>query len=186
MGYKTKERYRKSIRLKGYDYSKPGAYFITLCTSDHQCSLGRMENDRIKLLPVGEMVTKFWNEIPQHFEQVELDEYIIMPNHIHGILIIKKYNQVGVQNFEPLHDPNHRQINRYQHVIPHSIGSIVRSIKSAVTHWCRQNGFPNFRWQRNYYDHIIRDEKELDRIRKYIKQNPKKWQIDDDHPKCWK
>ncbi len=182
----TPERHqRKSIRLQGYDYSRAGIYYVTLCISDRQCSLGRMVNGRIKLSPVGEIAHKYWEEIPHHFNNVGLDEYVIMPNHIHGVLILKNNNQVGVQNFEPLPIHKNRHIHRYQHIIPHSIGSIIRSFKSAVTHWCKQNGFINFRGQRNYHDQIIQDEKELYPIRKYIRETPKKWELDQDHPKNW-
>ena len=125
--------------------------------------------------PVGEIANKYWNEILEHFNNFELDEYVIMPNHIHGILII---NEVAVQNLEPLPIPNNKSIHRYQHIIPRSIGPVIRSFKSSVTHWCKQNGFKNFRWQRNFYEHIIRDENELTRIRKYINENPLKWDSD--------
>ncbi len=157
---------RKSIRIRGYDYSRACIYFISMCISGRQCSLGRIENGRMKLSSVGELARTYWQEIPDHSHHAELNRYVIMPNHIHGILILNHHKHAGVQNFEPLPIPKNHQFHRYQHVIPQSIGSIIRSFKSAVTHWCRQNGFLNFRWQRNYYEHFIRGEKELAQIRK--------------------
>ena len=90
----------------------------------------------------GEIVAVCWDEVPRHFRDVELDGFIVMPNHLHGIIIIQN---VGVQNFEPL-----QKQNMFQHIIPKSLGSIIRTYKSAVTHWCRNNGYGNFEWQRNY------------------------------------
>jgi REP element-mobilizing transposase RayT len=117
----------------------------------------------------GKIVQRCWLEIPQHFPNVRLDEFIIMPNHIHGIIVIN--NDVGVQNFEPLQ-------NKYQKIIPRSIGSIVRGFKIGVTKWFRENTNIYTVWQRNYYEHIIRNEKELNEIRKYIINNPLKWELD--------
>lgn len=190
MRYNHDKHHRRSIRLKGYHYSQAGVYFVTLCISDFQYCLGRMENGRIRLSPVGEITDKYWQEIPHHFNHVELDEYVVMPNHIHGILILNNHNMVGIQNFESLPITQNHQIHRYQHIIPHSISSIIRAFKSAITHWCRGNGFKNFHWQRNYYEHIVRGENELNRIRKYIiaaqavpfGKNPLKWEIDNENP----
>lgn len=105
---------------------------------------------------------------------VIVDEFVIMPNHVHGILVIVERN-VGVQNFEPLH-------NRYQHIIPRSIGSIIRGFKIGVTKWWHQNGYDGYLWQRNYYEHIIRDDESLNRIRQYIRDNPFNWSVDENNP----
>jgi len=125
-------------------------------------------------------------ENSRHFPQVRLDEYVIMPNHLHGILWITD-KTVGVQNFEPLRClPRHRQISsekhEFQKIIPGSLGSIIRGFKIGVSKWCRQHGHDNFKWQRNYYDRIIRDEDELNRIRQYIINNPLNWVDDRNHP----
>ncbi len=159
---------RRSIRLKEYDYSVPGEYFITICTKDRVHLFGNIDNDRMHESQLGKIVRDCWVEIPKHFPNVELDEFVVMPNHVHGIIGI---NPVGVQYIEPLP-------NRYQHIIPGSVGSIIRSFKSAVTRWCTKNGFKDFRWQRNYFEHIIRDDKSLDRIREYIASNPEQWHHD--------
>ena len=123
------------------------------------------------LSEIGKIVFDYWFEIPKHFQNVKLDEFCVMPNHIHGILLL---NNVGVQNFEPLR-------NKFQHIIPKSIGSIIRTYKTAVTHWSKQNDY-NFFWQRNFYEHIIRNENELNEIREYINNNPLQWELDNENP----
>ena len=163
---------RRSIRLRDYDYSQAGAYFITICTHKKEYAFGDIRDGKIELTAIGKIASKYWIEIPEHFDAVELDEFVVMPNHIHGIVII---NHVGVQNFEPLR-------HKYQHVIPKSIGSIIRAYKSMVSHWCKANGHDHFRWQRNFYEHVIRNEDDLDEIREYIVNNPLKWDLDSENP----
>ena len=165
--------HRISIRLKEYDYSQPGEYFITVCTHDHECTLGKIVDGEMRLNEVGRIVEKCWKEIPRHFINVKLDEFVFMPNHLHGILTINE--PVGVQNFEPLQ-------NTYQHIVSKSLGSIIRSYKAAVTHECRKCGYHDFRWQRNYYDRVIRNDNELDNIRDYIHNNVLQWAIKRDDP----
>ena len=131
----------------------------------------------------GKTAQRCWEEIPVHYRYVTLDEFQIMPNHVHGIIVIHDDENdtpngpmVGVQYLEPL--PRHNAKNQYQHIIPGSIGSIVRGFKIGVTKWFRTADPYLDVWQRNYYDHIIRDENSLRRIRKYIRDNPKKWVMD--------
>jgi REP element-mobilizing transposase RayT len=123
----SKEYHRRSIRLKEYDYSQNGAYFVTICTYNSECIFGTLKDGIIDLSSIGDIAYKFWIEIQNHFNNIVLDEFVIMPNHIHGIVMI--YSDVGVQNFEPL-----QKQNRFQKIIPESIGSIIRTYKSAVTH----------------------------------------------------
>lgn len=133
---------------------------------------------KVRLSSVGKIAKQFWKEIPKHYPRVKLDEYIVMPNHLHGIIILT--NPVGAQNFEPLQKKNLEPLrNRYQRTIPKSIGSIVRAYKSVVKHWCKNNGRVHFKWQRNYYEHIIRNEQDLNEIREYIINNPLKWELDE-------
>ena len=120
---------------------------------------------------LGRAVEKCWNDIPEHYPHIELDEYVIMPNHVHGILNIIDDVNVGVQNSEPLR-------NTYQHIIPKSICSAIRGYKLGVTKWARKNTDYFTVWQRNYYEHIIQNKDELHKIRKYIKYNPLNWQIE--------
>ena len=172
-----KSAQRKSIRLKEYDYSQSGAYFITICTQNRKWLFGNIVEakdyspvTKMILNDPGGMVEKCWNEIPKHFPNVELDEFVIMPNHVHGIVVI-----VGVQNVEP-------RRNRYQHIIPRSIGSIVRGFKIGVTKRFREKSPEISEWQRNYYEHVIRDDDDLNRVREYIQNNPRNWTTDDYFP----
>jgi REP element-mobilizing transposase RayT len=177
--------HRKSIRLQGYDYSKAGLYFITICIQDRKCLFGNImqENivDPMVLNDAGKIADECWLAIPKHFPNAILHEHIIMPNHVHGIIeLVKNDNtgvqndDVGVQNFEPLQ----KNVNKFQKIIPHSIGSIVRGYKIGVTKWFRSNTDIKFVWQRNYYENIIRTEKSYQRIREYIINNAKNWHED--------
>jgi putative transposase len=161
---------RRSIRLPEYDYSKAGSYFITICTFEKGLFFGKIIDGKIVLSSIGEMARNYIEEIPKHFENVFIDEFVIMPNHIHFIITI-----VGVQNFEPLR-------NEYQKIIAKSIGAIIRAYKASVTIWCRKNGYSHFKWQRNYFEHIIRNEKDHFRIREYIRNNPLQWELDEENP----
>jgi REP element-mobilizing transposase RayT len=179
MKYNPKKHHRRSIRLRNYDYSQAGAYFVTICTINRKCLFGKIEgpnnnSPNIMLSNVaGKIVQQCWLEIPTHFPNAELDKFVVMPNHIHGIIIIKN---VWVQNFEPI------QQNKYQKIIPQSIGSIIRGFKIGVTKWFRQNTNIYNVWQRNYYEHIVRNERELNQIREYIINNPLQWQFDRENP----
>jgi putative transposase len=173
MKYDSTVHHRKSIRLQEYDYSQPGEYFITLCTHKKICAFGEVVEDMVLLTRMGEIAGRCWEEIPKHFPMVELDEFVVMPNHIHGIIIIN--SSVGVEYIQPLP-------KTFQHVIPKSLGSIVRSYKAAVSRECRKQKYYDFSWQRNYYEHIIRDDKDLNNIREYIFNNPIKWHFDENNP----
>ncbi|MDD3887714.1 MAG: hypothetical protein PHN19_02965 [Patescibacteria group bacterium] len=172
MEYNFPKRRRKLIRLKGFDYSSDNCYFITICTRNKECLFGNIVNQKMVLNDAGIIAKKYWLDIPFHYPDVILDKYVVMPNHVHGILVIDKkiIGPVGVQNSEPLH--------RYQKIIPRSIGAIVRGYKLGVTKWFRQNTDCHVVWQRLYYDHIIRNERSLNIIRNYIKNNPKNWLSD--------
>ena len=187
MNYKPYRHHRRSIRLKGYDYSQPGWYFITIVVQNRQMLFGDVVNGEMVLNNAGRIADQCWREIPKHYPNVQLDEYVIMPNHVHGIIGIimddknagaKNFTNVGVQNFEPLRFESMHRENKYQKIIPRSIGSIIRGFKIGVTKWFRQNTEIYTVWQRNYWDHIIRNEIELNRIRDYIINNPKNWNKD--------
>lgn len=173
MKYDPQKHHRRSIRLKGYDYSQPGWYFVTLCTQNREMLFGDVVNGKMVLNSGGKIAKICWVDILTHFSNVDLDKFIIMPNHVHGIIhIIGNNNVVGVQDFEPLRK------NKYQKIIPYSLGSIIRGFKTGVTKWFRKNTDIYNVWQRNYYERIIRNEPELNRIRKYIIDNPIKWNFD--------
>ena len=185
MTYDPQIHRRRSIRLRGYDYSQEGGYFVTICTKDRACLFGTIVENKMQLNEAGRFVDDCWKQIPTHFPRVILDEHTIMPNHVHGIIMIE--GNVGVQNLEPLQkslrEPTHEPPeNKFQHIIPNSMGSIVRGFKIGVTKWFRQNTRVHVVWQRNFYEHIIRNDDSLHRIREYILYNPIRWATDRDNP----
>ena len=170
--------HRKSVRLRGYDYSQVGGYFITICTFEKKCLLGFVKGDGVQLSQIGKIVSQFWYEIPTHFENVQLDAFVVMPNHIHGIIMIANQRR-GVKFNAPTKARDyHSRISPGQGTIP----VIVRTYKAAVSRWCNRNGYEPFRWQRNYYEHIVRGERDLAEIREYIVNNPLKWDLDNENP----
>jgi REP element-mobilizing transposase RayT len=184
MKFDPEKHRRRSIRLKGADYSLPGAYFITICAQDRECIFGEIVDGKIELNDAGKIALQCLHEIPEHYPYVVLDAFIVMPNHVHGILFI-----VGANNHSPkMNDPdivranNHSPLQRpYQRPTGTSktIGAIVRGYKIGVTKWFRANTKKDVAWQRNYYEHIIRNEEDLNRIREYIMNNPLNWNDDD-------
>ena len=179
MPYNSDYHHRQSTRLRDYDYGRTGAYFVTICVVQKQCLFGEIVDDTVKLGALGQIITACWQAIPDHFPQVVLDAYVVMPNHVHGILVIDaasdgQMHRVGAQHAAPLP----------QNVKPGSLGAIVRSFKAAASRQVNiQRQTPGeLLWQRNYHDRIIRNEPELNRIRAYIAQNPAKWAEDAENP----
>lgn len=167
-----KDKYRiESARLKGWNYSDNGYYFVTICTRNKECLMGDALNGEIKLSPVGEIVSQEWQKTEQIRSNVSLDAWIVMPNHLHGIIII---NNVETQG----NDQN--ESNRFGPQ-KNNLASIIRGFKSAVTNRIRASEY-DFAFQARYYDHIIRDERSLEGIRKYIADNPLKWELEKDNP----
>ncbi len=174
-----KIHHRRSIRLPEYDYSQSGIYFVTICCYQKQRYFGEINGKRMSLSTIGQMAKTCWLEIPKHFSNVKLNEFIIMPNHMHGLIQIDDYvENVGAQHVVPLRDKTLKSQNKFQHIIPRSLGVIIRGYKSTVTNSCRVNNLANIIWQRNYYERIIRNDDELNRVREYIKNNPVNWQTD--------
>ena len=177
--------HRRSIRLRGHDYSSPGAYFITICTHDRLPLFGQVNDGKMVVNEYGEIARECWNAIPEHFPHVELDVFIIMPNHIHGIIWIVDINNNAGNNVgaQQCCAPTYRGVTPHN-VRPGSLGAIIRSFKSAVTRRINalrdHPGMPV--WQRNYFDHIIRTPQTLDAIRQYIIENPIRWDADPYHP----
>jgi putative transposase len=171
--------HRRSIRLKGYDYSQAGAYFVTMVTQDRECQFGEVAEDNFRPDSAGEMIARWWQELPNKFPSVELDECVIMPNHFHGIIVIVE--DKGSKEGEHGGSPQQR---------PHApLSQIIQWFKTMTTNeyirGVKQCGWPQFRgklWQRNYYEHVIRGESELELIRKYIAENPVKWALDQENP----
>ena len=183
-----KNKYRiETIRLKNYDYSKSGAYFITIVTHNRQCIFGKISDGRMILNDGGKIAQQCWMDIPEHFPHAELDEFVIMPNHIHGIIILNEINNqtfVETNNYSSLQmqqikSPSQSSQQKSIFRSPSkTIGSIVRGFKIGVTKWFRKQTDIYTVWQQNYYEHIIRNDDELNRIRQYIIINPSKWTLD--------
>jgi putative transposase len=167
------KNHRHSLRLQGYDYAREGAYFVTVCLRDRACLFGDISDGEMILNGAGRTAEKCWMDIPTHFPHIELDEFVIMPNHIHGILSITA--AVGAKNFSPLHP-------KQMHGPSKTIGSVIRGFKIGVTKWMRQNTPVYNVWQRNYYEHVIRDDASLNQIRQYITDNPSRWAEDEENP----
>jgi REP element-mobilizing transposase RayT len=175
------EKYhRHSIRLKNYDYSSPGYYFVTICTYNRACLLSEIKNSKIILTPLGKMVKSTWNDLPNHNSHIQLDELIIMPNHVHGIIIIQDNESVGAGS-EPA--PTN-DIKPTRHGLPEIIRQFKTFSARRINKKRQTMGYPV--WQRNYYEHVIRGEKELYQIKNYIIDNPHKWELDKENPKYWK
>lgn len=179
MAFNPDVHHRHSIRLKDYDYAQHGAYFITICTRNRERLLGSVQDGQIALNDVGNIVESVWHGLPNRFPSVGLDAYVIMPNHVHGIITVgaqliapcpvgrnDKAGQEGVMNHAP------------------TLGNIVRTFKAASTNVIRKSRAPAFAWQRNYHEHIIRDERSLNGIRRYIQVNPLLWLYDRENPQA--
>jgi len=177
--YKNKYRIQ-TTRLSSWDYSNSGYYFVTICTKNKKCILGKIIEEKVTLSKIGKVVKACWLQIPIHFNNVKLDEFIIMPNHIHGIIIINKPDNVETRYIASLREDNITK--KFGPLEPNSLQTIIHSFKSAVTRWCRKNGYRNFAWQSRFYDHIIRNETTLMKIQEYILNNPLKWELDKENP----
>jgi putative transposase len=173
--------HRRSIRLPGYDYSQPGAYFITLCTRDRECLFGEIVDGEMVLNEFGYIVADEWHNTSLIRAEIELGDFFIMPNHIHAILWINTSNRPsddscrGDRPVAPTSDSS-----SLRGPAPRSVGAWVGGFKSAVTKSINalRNTPGSPVWQRNYWEHIIRDEKSYDQIMDYIQSNPTGWQTD--------
>ena len=200
---------RRRMRLEGYDYSTPGAYFVTACTQDRRPLFGRVIDGRMAANPLGTVVEDCWDELPDHYDSLALDAFILMPNHVHGVILLQDEPNnasvgAGLQPAIPRNDAARRhgmhEIVRtsvgagLQPAIPrpaasrrHGLPEIVRAFKTfsarKINRMRASTGASV--WQRGFYDHVIRDEDELDRVRTYILDNPRKWSEDPDNPENW-
>ncbi|GAA4999878.1 transposase [Acinetobacter puyangensis] len=176
MKYNPDIHHRRSIRLKGYDYSQAGYYFITICCADRACLFGNIIDDSMYLNDFGIIAHDEWLKTVELRKNVLLDDFVIMPNHMHAIIILtetdlsEEYNgssisELGVCN-TPLRSPSN------------NLGSIIRGYKSAVTKQIKQQNFHGQVWQRNYHEHIIRNEQSYQKISQYIANNPTTWNED--------
>jgi len=191
--YPFDKHHRRSIRLKGYDYAHAGAYFVTICTQDRECLFGGIIAGEMRLNDAGHMVYRIWNDLSVKYLGIETDEFVVMPNHVHGIIVIVGAGPCACPGIHarPESCTAQPQTGQPQGVAPTtlSLPEIVHRFKSFTTaeyrngvrykNWSPFNGKL---WQRNYYEHVIRNEDEMDRIRQYIIENPLKWAEDEDNP----
>ncbi len=194
MKFNPEIHHRRTIRLQGYDYSSPGAYFITICTQNHECLFGEISNRKMILNAAGQMITTILQQIPDHYPGNDIDEFVVMPNHIHTIIFVGagpracpfKIITCLPENGQPTENRQPRgRIGQPQGVAPTGLPlpDIVSRIKTMTTKQysdgVKQSGWQPFNgklWQRNYYEHIIRNESELYQIREYIDNNPANWE----------
>lgn len=193
---KFNNKYRiESARAPWWDYSRAGTYFITICTKNREHYFGEIEDGKMVLSPTGVIVNLLWYEIPYHFQNVELDEFVVMPNHIHGILILNGNDLENNNNVETgqvvetghalslrgetdrdlINNPNYHP--RFRNPGKNTVSSIIGGYKSAVTKHANRLGLKNG-WQPRFYDHIIRDDAEYQRIKNYISNNISNWKQD--------
>jgi REP element-mobilizing transposase RayT len=193
--FDPQKHHRRSIRLKGYDYTSEGAYYVTIVVQGRQCLFGEIVDREMRLNECGRIIQKRWNDIPIHFPNVELGAFITMPNHVHGIIFItnKRRGEVpsprndlnqsyNIINPNPIKTPDGESPPQRKP----SLGQIIAYFKyqstkeiNAINH----TGIVTKLWQRNYYEHIIRNERELQQKTDYILDNPSRWDEDQEYPK---
>jgi len=192
-----KQKYRiKSARLPGWDYAAAGWYFVTICTRERRCCFGDVVSDTVHLSIIGKIVAEEWLKTERIRSGVKLDQWVIMPNHLHGIVILEGNeppqrggSTLGMSgrvvatsadvNRPPRRGGSTLGMSGWK---PNSLGAIMGQFKSASTKRIWTAGYRDFSWQARFYDHIIRDERSLHDIREYIINNPMKWELDKDNP----
>jgi putative transposase len=156
-------RERKHIRLREYDYSSANQYFITICVSDFEHFFGEIRNGIMRLSDIGNAASLLLQEIPTKRTDLILDEFMVMPNHVHCIIeILRKVSQPYL-------------VNRFSRPIPGSVSMIMNQYKGDVKKWCNRNGFEHFKWQARFHDHVIKNQIAYENIKRYIAENPRNW-----------
>ncbi|MBI5295644.1 MAG: transposase [Chloroflexi bacterium] len=198
--FDPQQHHRRSIRVKGYDYTEPGAYFVTIVTYRRDPLFGKIENGIMLLNDFGKIADECWRAIPEHFPTVELGVHMIMPNHVHGVIGIRAdvsisngivAQHVGATDADNDMDLTRRgaiyraptdNVEQFGKPIKGSLPTIVRTYKAAVTRIIAREHNATGIWQRNYYERIIRNADEANRIHLYIEANPAQWDDDDENP----
>ncbi len=173
MKYDPDVHHRRSIRLDGYDYSQTGCYFVTLCTFNRECQFGEIMNGAMQLNEIGTIAAEEWTKTAEIRNGISLDKWVVMPNHLHGIIAIASpHTSLGDRPVAPTGPA------------ANSLGAIIANYKATVTRRInRLQDEPSEKlWQRNYWDHVIRNDADLTRIREYIVNNPAQWELDKLHP----
>jgi len=189
------KRHRRSIRLRGYDYARTGAYFVIVVTKDRACLFGEVVNGEMRLNDGGRVIQATWDELPEHYPGVECDAFVVTPNHVHGIIVLVDNggdgaNDVGAGPRACPGKDKPQKSGQPQGVAPTiSLADVVHRFKTLTTKryidgvksldW---TPFAGRLWQRNYSEHIVRGENELNRIREYIANNPSQWDLDRENP----
>ena len=177
--------HRSSIRLPGYDYSQPGAYFVTIVTHDRRCLFGRVEDGEMVLNAAGRVASTQWLQLAYRFTNLELGEWVIMPNHVHGILVITGKGEASPDKLSASLNTLIKDASplRPNGTIPGSVGAIIQNFKSVTSRKINtQSGkTKELIWQRNYYEHIIRNERDMLAITDYILTNPQNWDKDEEN-----
>lgn len=183
------ERYhRRSIRLRDYDYTNAGAYFVTVCTHGRQYLLGEITDGVMSLSRAGRIVQTCWYSLPKRFTHVSLDAFVIMPNHIHGVVLLQEQGEPLATGNRQSADEQTADVSPLQDTPTGaragSLGAIIQGFKTSTTlRINRVDRTPGRTiWQRNYYEHIIRSQKSLDAVRQYVQANPAQWPFDSDNP----
>ncbi len=167
------EHHRRSIRLRGFDYAAHGAYFVTIVTHERREFFGRIVADEMRLNVAGRIVAKEWQRSGDLRSNVEIDDFVVMPNHFHGIVFLTQTDE-GTLRSAPTRS--------FGGGMAGSLPVVVRNFKGAVTRRMRERGFDEPVWQRNYHERVIRNERELQAIQRYIADNPRQWALDKENP----
>lgn len=185
MSYNPEIHHRRSVRLRRYDYTLAGGYFVTVCTFNRECLFGDVMDGEMRLNHAGEIVREEWLRTTEIRKEIALDSFVIMPNHLHGIVLIA--DGVGAHGMRPDSTNDHNRAHGrapLQGRPPKSLGAFIAGFKSVCTTRINQmrgqGGIPV--WQRNYYEHVIRSEDDLGKVRQYIAENPVKWDLDENNP----
>lgn len=185
------KKYRiKSTRLRGWDYSQDSYYFVTICTKNKEEFFGEIHDKEMVLSPIGEIVAEEWERTVEIRKNVKLDFWVVMPNHLHGILIIDNWGEnksMHNKNVETHCNASLRESINYQNKFGpqlNNLSSIIRGFKGVTTKRIHMAGFVNFAWQSRFYDHIISGDKEHGNIQDYILTNPANWEKDEENLKC--
>jgi len=183
--YDPEKHHCRSIRARGYDYSSPGYYFINASTQHRECFYGEVVRDEMRLNDAGEMVERWWQKLAEKFVQVELDEHVTMPNHFHRIIVIVDHTRAAAMSMRSCDEFN--AANLPGKLV--TLGEIVQWFKTMTTNefirGVKESGRQQFDrklWQRGYFEHVIRKQKSLNNIRRYIRANPLMWPHDRDNP----
>jgi putative transposase len=173
MKFDPQKHHRRSIRLKGYDYTSAGAYFVTIIACNRDCLFGEITNEKINLSEYGKIAHECWRAIPNHFPNVEFGAYVVMPNHVHGVIIIKDDGR---------DTPWRVPTEQFSKPVKNSLATIIRQYKSSVSRIISKQFNETNIWQRNYHEHIIRNDNEWNNIHLYIEANPANWTEDLENP----